>query len=199
MKILAISDEEAKRFYDYYKPGILDEYDMILACGDLHRHYLEFLVTMAHCPLFYVHGNHDDAYDANPPEGCECIDGKFITYKGVRILGLGGSNRYRPDGKHMYTESEMRWRIRKLWFKIWRHKGFDILLTHAPAKGVNDKNTQAHQGFQCFLDLIKKYNPRLFIHGHIHRNYDLGIPQRCKVGETEVINAFEYCRIEYLP
>ncbi len=37
MKILAVSDEEAKRFYDFYQPGSLNEYDLILACGDLKR------------------------------------------------------------------------------------------------------------------------------------------------------------------
>ena len=37
MKILAVSDAEAKYYYDYYQPGKLKEFDLILACGDLHR------------------------------------------------------------------------------------------------------------------------------------------------------------------
>lgn len=197
MKILAIADEEAKRYYDFYKPGMLDEYDLILACGDLKRHYLEFLVTMAHCPLYYVHGNHDDCLDQNPPEGCECIDGRLVVYQGVRILGLGGSYKYRKDGNHMFTEREMKSHIRRLIFQIWKHRGFDILLTHAPARGVNDEDTLAHRGFQCFHKLIAKYHPRYFIHGHIHRNYGPWIPQRCTLGKTEVINAYEFCVIDY--
>lgn len=60
MKILALSDEKVKYFYDYYQPGRLKEYDLILACGDLPKNYLEFIVTMANCPVLYVHGNHDD-------------------------------------------------------------------------------------------------------------------------------------------
>ena len=60
MKILAVSDVESKRFYEFYRPGRLKGIDMILSCGDLHPEYLEFLVTMAHCPVLYVHGNHDD-------------------------------------------------------------------------------------------------------------------------------------------
>ena len=35
MKILALADTEAKSFYDYYRPGKLKDYDLILACGDL--------------------------------------------------------------------------------------------------------------------------------------------------------------------
>ena len=51
MRILAVADVPADRFYEYYTEGKLDEFDLILSCGDLRPEYLEFLVTMAHCPL----------------------------------------------------------------------------------------------------------------------------------------------------
>ena len=86
MKILTVSDEPSDRFFRYYRPGKLDEFDLILSCGDLHPEYLEFLVTMARCPLIYVHGNHDEIY-SREPEGCLCADGKLIEYEGLRILG----------------------------------------------------------------------------------------------------------------
>ena len=98
MKILAISDVTAKYYFDFYKPGKLDGIDLILSCGDLHREYLEFLVTMSNRPVLYVHGNHDECYDQFPPLGCTCIDDMIYVHQGVRILGLGGSHRYR-DGK----------------------------------------------------------------------------------------------------
>lgn len=113
MKILAVSDVESRYFYDYYTPGKLDEYDLIISCGDLSREYLEFLVTMARCPLLYVHGNHDESYDERPPEGCICIEDTLYVHEGVRILGLGGSHRYR-NGSHQYSERQMAWRIRRL-------------------------------------------------------------------------------------
>ena len=91
MKILALADEEAKIFYDYYRPGCLDEYELILACGDLKAKYLEFIATMAHCPVLYVRGNHDDRLEAEPPGGCICIENQVYEYRGIRILGLGGS------------------------------------------------------------------------------------------------------------
>ena len=40
MKILAIADQESKYYYDYYKPDCLNEFDLILSCGDLHANYL---------------------------------------------------------------------------------------------------------------------------------------------------------------
>ena len=194
MRILAVSDLESERLYDYYQPGRLRGYDLIIACGDLKMEYLEFLVTMADCPMFYVHGNHDDGY-RREPEGCVCIDDKLVCYRGVRIVGLGGSYRYR-EGKYMYTERQMKHRVHKLMPSIWAHRGFDILVTHAPARHLNDYDTLPHRGFECFNRLMDKYRPKLFIHGHIHRNYSYKIPQKCCYKDTTVINAFEYCSTE---
>ena len=196
MKILAVADAEAKYYYDYYQPGKLAEFDLILACGDLHKSYLEFLVTMAGCPVLYVRGNHDDSFAQNPPEGCVCVEDQIYVHGGVRILGLGGSYRYR-QGENMYTERQMRRRIRRLRFRLWRHRGFDILLTHAPARGINDFDSISHRGFECFVGLIERYRPKYFVHGHIHKNYGTRVPQKTQRNETLINNAYEYCKFEY--
>ena len=112
MKILAISDIESKAYWDFYRPGMLDEFNLILSAGDLDPAYLEFLVTMAKCPMFYVHGNHDGRYEQTPPGGCECIEDRVVEYQGLRILGLGGSHRYN-GGPHQYTQKEMRPRLQR--------------------------------------------------------------------------------------
>lgn len=194
MKILAVADVESKYFYEYYSPGKLKDYDLIIACGDLRVSYLEFLVTMARCPLLYVHGNHDDRFHREP-EGCICIDDCLYEYQGLRILGLGGSYRY-GGGQYMYTERQMRKRIRRLWFRLWRKGGFDILVTHAPARGINDFDTLSHRGFDCFVKLLDRYQPKLFLHGHIHRNYGVEIPRETQRGETRILNAYEYTVVE---
>lgn len=196
MKILVIADEEAQRFYHFYKPGSLKPYDVIVACGDLHREYLEFLVTMSGKPLLYVRGNHDDSYENRPPEGCTCIDGKLFVYQGVRFLGLGGSMKYRPDGENMYTEFGMRMRILKLMPRILWHRGFDILVTHAPAQGFGDMEDLPHKGFKCFVKLIEKYKPTFLLHGHIHRNYGIRTPRVLEHQDTILVNAWEYMEIE---
>lgn len=195
MKILAISDVESKYYYDHYTPGMLDAFDLIIACGDLSRNYLEFLTTYAHCPLLYVHGNHDDALDRDPPGGCTCIEDRIFVYQGVRILGLGGSFRYR-NGNHMFTEKQMRRRIARLCLQLWRHKGFDILVTHAPARHINDFDSRSHRGFECFAELLDRYRPRYFVHGHIHKNYGANIPQKMQRGETTIVNACDHCEFE---
>lgn len=187
MKILAMSDEEYPGFYEYYTPGKLREYDLIISCGDLKASYLSFIVTVARAPLLYVHGNHDVSYERNPPEGCDCIDDQLIVYNGLRILGLGGCLAYRP-GSHQYTEKQMRKRIRKLRWKLWWHKGVDIVVTHAPPRGVGDGDDRAHRGFEALLQLIDKYHPQYLLHGHTHLSYGTDKTREREYHGTKVIN-----------
>ena len=138
MKVLILADEEVKSLGEYYDPEKTRGVDLIISCGDLNHRYLEFLETMVNCPLLYVKGNHDKNYLSMPPEGCIDIDDRIYDYKGLRVLGLGGSMRYHPTNPCMYTEEEMRQRIRKLNRMIALHNGFDILVTHSPARGYGD-------------------------------------------------------------
>lgn len=190
MKILVLSDEESPALYDYYTPGKLKEYDLIISCGDLKANYLSFIVTMARVPVLYVHGNHDVSYAQKPPEGCDCIEDQLIVYNGLRILGLGGCRRYHP-GAHQYTEKEMKKRIRKLWWKLWRLGGVDIVVTHAPPLGVGDDVDPAHRGFEAFLELIDKYHPKYLLHGHTHLRYGTNQTREREYHGTKVINACE--------
>ena len=190
MRILALSDEECPALWDHYQPGRLDGYDLILSAGDLKADYLSFLVTMAHAPLLYVHGNHDEGYNRRPPEGCDCIDDQLVIYRGLRILGLGGCLQYRPDAPWQFTERQMARRIRKLWWKLRRAGGVDIVVTHAPAKGCGDADDYAHRGFECLLKLMDRWQPKYLVHGHVHMNYKKA-PRILRRGETTIINAYE--------
>ena len=195
MKLLLISDRESKFLWDYFQPGMLEGIDLILSCGDLNPHYLSFLVTMGRMPLLYVHGNHDKVYEKVPPEGCECIEDKLVTVNGLRILGLGGSIWY-GGTVHQYTEEQMAKRIQKLRFQLWRAGGVDIVLTHSPVKGYGDGKDRAHQGFQCLLDLIDKYQPSYLIHGHVHAEYVPALTRVRQRGSTSIINASERYLLE---
>ena len=199
MKILAVSDEECTALWDYYVPGRLDGYDLIISCGDLKPEYLSFLVTMGRCPVIYVHGNHDTAYDKNPPEGCDCIDDHLIVYNGVRILGLGGCRWYHP-GEHQYTERQMRRRIRKLQGKIRKVGGVDIVVTHAPPQGIGDAVDNAHRGFEALLELLDAYKPTYLLHGHVHLRDSGGVTSQAireyEYGESKVINVSERYVVE---
>ena len=169
MKILAIADEESAYLWDYFEKSKLEGIDLIISCGDLDPRYLSFLATFTSAPVLYVHGNHDDKYERIPPDGCTCIDDKIYVHQGVRILGLGGSMRYKPGG-YQYT----------------------------PAYQLNDGMDLPHQGFQVFLNLIEKYKPKYFLHGHVHMSYGRKHKRYDTYQDTQVVNAFERCIIEYL-
>lgn len=196
MRILVVADEESPYYWDFYESGKLSDIDLIISCGDLAPSYLEFLVTFANVPVLYVHGNHDTKYDITPPEGCICIDDKIYVHEGVRIMGLGGSMRYR-EGKYQYTERQMARRVKKMCLKLFFHRGVDILVTHAPAFQLNDGQDLPHQGFRVFRDILDRYRPRFFLHGHVHMNYGRNQKRYDKYENTHVINAYERCVFDY--
>lgn len=43
----------------------------------------------------------------NPPEGCQCIEDKVISFKNYRFMGLGESHRY-SIGENQYSERQMK-------------------------------------------------------------------------------------------
>ena len=139
-----------------------------------------------------MHGNHDGSYQTQgEPGGCICVDDQVYTWKGLRIMGLGGCQRYNKEDTYQYTEKAMRRRVHKLEHQAHKKGGIDLLLTHAPAKGLNDGDDRAHTGFECFNEILDEYQPKWFIHGHIHLNYDAKLPRVCTRGNTTVINATE--------
>ena len=190
MKILAVSDVESSLFWDFFQSSYLEDIDLILSAGDLNANYLSFLVTMGHAPVLYVPGNHDGNYGVKPPEGCVNIDRKLYVYNGIRILGLGGCMQYNR-GPNQYTDLKMTLDAMRLTPGILLHRGFDILLTHAPARDFHDAADPAHRGFGVFNTLIDSWHPAYHIHGHIHRSYSRDFVRVDRRGDTQVINACE--------
>ncbi len=189
MRILVLADEPSSKLWGDRCRESLSGVDLILSAGDLPAPYLSFLTCFTSAPIYYVHGNHDDKYEQNPPEGCLCIDGRIAEFRGVRILGLGGSIRYRPDAVNMYTEEEMAARIASLRRKLRATGGFDILLTHSPIRGVGDQDTHTHRGFACFASLLDRYHPAVMVHGHVHQAYSPFFQRQREYHGIPVINA----------
>lgn len=193
-RILVLADEPVAAFWDYYKPDTFKGIDLIISCGDLPASYLSFIATMFRGDVLYVPGNHDTRYEKHPPEGCINIDNKVYKWRGLRIMGLGGSYRYKP-GPYQYTEKEMKARCRKMFFQLFKSRGIDLLVTHAPARGLNDGNDLPHRGFETFLEILDRYSPSFFIHGHVHMNYG-NYPRFSKYKDTTIINAYERFIVE---
>ncbi len=197
MKILSVSDQVEPMLFEPGSHKWLPGIDLILSCGDLPAEYLTYLVTVFSVPLLYVKGNHDVGYDFNPPQGCVDLHGKLVVYKGVRILGLEGCHWY--NGRRLqYTEKQMARMVLKSKFKIWRHKGVDMIISHAPPLHIHDAKDACHRGFKCFRSLIDRYSPHYFLHGHIHTSFKNIEERKTVIDKTGVINTFKYHVFDYI-
>jgi len=197
MKILVVADTQVPEFTESRFDGELTKgVELIISCGDLQPEYLTMLSKQVGVPVYYIMGNHDIRYEVAPPEGCLNIHRQVITYGGVRILGLGGSRWYN-GGPHQYHERQMRTFIRKLWFSMLGKNKFDIVVTHAPPRGIGDEEDPCHRGFRCFIGLIQRYSPAYLLHGHIHKLFQADAQRITMVNQTKVINCYGYYVFEF--
>ncbi|HUN24116.1 MAG TPA: metallophosphoesterase [Anaerolineales bacterium] len=209
-RILAISDEVVPFIYSGRIRDRFADVDMVIGCGDLPFYYLEFVVTMLDVPLYYVHGNHDherqymsDGRVATRAEGCISIDGELNSENGLLMAGLGGSIRYKTEGEHQYSDSEMTSRMRRishrLLFNRYRYGRYlDLLIAHSPPFGIHDLKDPAHIGFRSFLKFMDDFRPKLLLHGHCHV-YRGDVITLSKYKETQVVNVYPYRLIDYHP
>ncbi len=192
VKILALSDDVVPYIYS---PSVRETFavaNLIAACGDLPASYLEYVVCQLNVPLVYVAGNHDPD-DYIVPGGID-IDGRTSRVGGLTVAGLGGSQRYKEDGRHQYTEAEMHARLipvlPRLLLRRWRTgHGLDLLVTHAPPRGIHDGADTTHRGFLAFRRLVRAIRPRLMIHGHLHIYADL-TPRDTWLDGCRILNVY---------
>lgn len=208
MRILALSDQVVNMFYQASLADLVGPVDVLLACGDLPYTYMEHIVTTLNMrDAFFVPGNHDaDEWLSNgrclqSPGGWQCVDGCAVltTGKALIVAGLGGSPRYRPRAEHQYSEFDMAlraWRlVPRLLFNRARYGRYvDIFITHAPPRDIHDGPDRAHRGFAVFLPMMRRFRPRLFLHGHMH-HYGPGT-WHTRYADTEVVNVHPFRVIE---
>jgi len=196
MKILSVADTVTKELLDPVRGGpAIDGVELIISCGDLPPEYLSSLRHRYDAPLLYVLGNHDLRYGESPPAGCMHIHRQIITIGTTRIIGFSGSRWYNGN-INQYTEKEMAGFIRRQRFALWRNKGVDLVISHAPPRFIHDAEDPCHRGFRGFRQLIEKYQPRYFIHGHIHAMFEDDSERITRVNSTSVINSYGYHVLE---
>ncbi|MCL4464646.1 MAG: metallophosphoesterase [Chloroflexi bacterium] len=218
MRILALSDAPYPALYSSFERARWAGVRLVLGCGDLPAEYLDFVATSLGAPLLYVRGNHDQQMQDTSAFVGENIDRRLVVCGGLRILGFEGCAWYGGKGVE-FTQREMAWRVWRTYLALWRAGGVDIVVSHAPPElsaevapaaelsesilsparaddyryvtaepGPSDP---AHRGFDAFTALIKRFRPRLWLHGHTHLNYSRAARVR-RLGDTFVANAYEY-------
>lgn len=205
VRVLAVSDEVDEALLA--GAAVTTDVQLILACGDLPFGYLGRLMERLDRPLVFVPGNHDPDLSgyrearsgltlraglpavAPWPPGAVNADGRVVDVAGLRIAGLGGGPRYR-SGPNQYSPREQARRARALARRARRHtrdgRPVDVLLTHAPPRGVGDGDDPAHRGFECLRLLVSQLGVPLLLHGHVHP-FGAATPERC-LGATVVRN-----------
>jgi uncharacterized protein len=213
MRILSVSDKVEPVLYGPYIRERVGQIDLILACGDLPYYYLDYIVSLLDRPLYYVHGNHDKAAmrpsDLNPSSGptglgwAVNLHRHTAQFQGLLLAGLEGCRAYNPGAPHQYDEAQVRRQIRQLGVRLLanrlRHGRYlDILITHAPPRGIHDGEDLPHRGFESYLALLRRYRPRLMIHGHQHV-YNRNDATETDYEGTRIINTFGYRVLEMVP
>ena len=214
MKILCISDKVDPLVYSLNIKERFSDVELVLSAGDLPLYYLDFIISSLNKPLYFVFGNHhledlkhfkrrhDDPINEVPEDfscGAVHLGSKIKTEKNVIMAGLGGCVRYNR-GSNQYTDFQMYLEIAKLiprllFNRLFKGRYIDILLTHAPPKGVNDREDKCHNGFKAYLWFMKTFKPKYLIHGHIHL-YDIRESRCTKWKETMVINVYNHYVID---
>lgn len=209
VRVLAVADEEAPMLH---VTGRRLAPEVILAAGDLPWHYLELLSSAIDVPVVFVPGNHDPRVETPPgrllggasgsyaeaprPHGCLNADLRVVEIAGLRIAGLGGCVRYKP-GPNMYTQDQYRRRARRLIRQARAGRDVDVLLTHAPPRGLGDGDDAPHHGIDVLHHVLDVLAPPWHLHGHIHP-YGRAMPDR-QVGPTTVRNVIPWKVIEITP
>ena len=182
--------------------------ELIVACGDLPFDYLGHLMNGLDVPLVFVPGNHDPDLSgyrmsragltlragmpvrAPWPAGAVNAEGRIVDVGGLRVAGLGGCRRY-GSGPNQYSDRQQARRARSLArrARLCRARDgrrVDVLLTHAPPRGVDDGADPAHQGFAALNALIARLRPAVALHGHVYPAAEAD--QGRRLGETIVRN-----------
>ena len=223
MKILCVSDHVDPLVYTCSIKTRFKDIDLVLSAGDLPMEYNSFIVSVLNKPLLFIFGNHNlneyfhyrmgpeqmNLYSKEQVEratglyassGTIHAGGRIVKAKGLLIAGLGGSMNYN-NGINQYTEFGMMMRIiglipRLLWNRLVKGRYLDILLTHAPPRGIHDQEDLCHTGFKVFLWFMRRFKPKYLVHGHIHL-YNLNEVRKTLYHKTMVVNAYDHCVIDF--
>lgn len=198
MRILAVSDVEDEAI-SASLPGRAGTVDLVIGCGDLSYDYLDLVATGVGAPIRAVHGNHDV-----PPETLDDaaiglwwdgidLHARVVSIGGVLIAGIEGSPEY-SRGPFQHSEGDvwlaiLRMLPRLVANRIRHGRYLDVLVTHAPPRGIHDQEDQAHRGFSALRTFLRLFRPRYHLHGHTHV-YDSRVVTTTRFRGTTVMNAY---------
>jgi Icc-related predicted phosphoesterase len=209
IRTLAVSDQIDPRIHSATLRQRIPDVQIVFGCGDLPSRYLEFLADVLERPVYFVLGNHHEEWTKDSqtgktydPMGCIKLNGTILKDKSTRLIvgGLPGSPKYSGEGGQQYSELQMYTKIARMIPKMMVRRirdgrWIDVLITHAPPRGVNDRKDVAHRGFKSIRWFLRTFKPRYHLHGHVHL-YDRNEQFQTECDRTTVINVYPFQKID---
>ena len=160
MKILHYSDHPDPNFWLLYR-----ECDVLVTTGDLS--YVDFTGLedgAVKKPAFGVYGNHDSGHYLEEL-GITNLHLEIVSFRNLLWGGFQGCLRYK-EGAMQYSEQEAELFLEKF-------PRVDVLLLHAPPRGLLDAEDPVHVGSPAIRRYIEKNKPRLVFCGHLYSPAEL--------------------------
>jgi Icc-related predicted phosphoesterase len=170
-----------------YRPK-LEGGDLLIITGDLtasdkpHQYpdFFQWLFNQKYKKKVLIGGNHDNAmkssfvkFDSNSQ--CDYLCDSSIEFEDIKIYGSPWTKTFPGINAHCRAFTcETEEQLAEKWALI--PNDVDILVTHSPAFGILDgipleDGSLFHAGSKSLLKEIKRIDPRLVIHSHIHEAY----------------------------
>lgn len=159
--------------------------ELVISLGDTCDNLILEAAEAFRCAtIFALKGNHDTP--APFAEGIIDLHLKRIEFRGLTFAGFNGCWRYKRCGHFLYEQAEAEAALRGL-------PAVDVFLSHNSPRGVHERGTDFHRGFEALNGYIERARPAHLLHGHQHVN------DRTRVGETVVRGVYgaelvELCR-----
>lgn len=181
MIIVGLSDTHGK-----HHSVVVPKGDAIIHCGDIsHKSNLcevtDFIKWFAGLNFQYkilVAGNHDRLIRKRKPEFFELINESHIEYlenslariNGFSVFGSPYTLNSTGIGAFTYNDDL---EAQRIWSNI--PEKVDILVTHAPPRGLRDFSIAENNNSGCKVlrDKVLSVKPRFHIFGHIHEAYGI--------------------------
>ncbi len=192
LKILAAGDlhGDSKIAESLAKKAEREKVDLVILNGDItgliETKNLIKPFTDRHEKVVFVPGNWDSPEAASFLSkfyGINNLDQYYIRHKNIGIFGVGNPGTLIPDEEDTFN------RLKKNFEKV-KNLEKKIMVTHMHAAGTKSE-LSGFPGSKGIRKAIEKFQPDLFISGHIHELE--GVEE--KIGKTKVINVGRRGRI----
>lgn len=159
------------------------EYDVCLLLGDHSNCDIRIILeNIDNEKIYGLLGNHDNDYLSKYK--IKNLNGNVIEINGVKLLGIEGSYRYKPEKFPSFSQKE------SIEFLKDKEK-VDILISHDSPYGLSGRKDYAHKGLFGITYYLFKQKIPYCIHGHVHDLYTKEL-----INGTKVESCYMYSYLE---